>query len=317
MSVNEHETHFAGLPVVEATMDDERSIRIPQVADPGAVAWRLRLVEAIEFAEPESGFEELFQHFLDTVDTTRVRALLIGDWGVTDAEEDLPFTMLLGARDRFPALRALFLGDIVREESDVAYIPQGDLAPLLAAFPALEELATCGGEGLAFPVGDYPHLRRLRLQSGGMPAEVVRAVGASTFPVLEYLDVWLGVDRYGGDTTTDDLAGILNGAGLPSLTHLGLMDSEIQDAVAGAVAGAPIVARLTELDLSMGTLGDEGVEQLIAGQPLTHLRRLVLSHHFVGEGVQKRLRDAVPDVDVDLSDAQTEPDWGRYVAVSE
>ncbi|MFJ8741403.1 hypothetical protein ACIRL2_18685 [Embleya sp. NPDC127516] len=105
--------------------------------------------------------------------------------------------------------------------------------------------------------------------------------------------------------------------GLPALNHLGLMDSEISDEIATALASAPIVARLKELDLSMGTLSNAGAEVLMAGQPLTHLDRLDARHHFLDEATQSRLRSALAGVDVDLSD--TRNDWGgkRYVEVSE
>jgi hypothetical protein len=158
-----------------------------------------------------------------------------------------------------------------------------------------------------------------------MPARVPAAVAAGEPPALERLDLWLGVSFYGGDTTVADLAGLLTGAGLPALRHLGLMNSEIQDEIAAAVAGAPVVARLTSLDLSMGTLGDAGAEALLAGQPLTHLERLSLRHHFAGERVCELLRRTLEPagVAVDLSDpkqpwsrAET-PEAGRYTEVAE
>lgn len=86
-----------------------------------------------------------------------------------------------------------------------------------------------------------------------------------------------------------------------------------------AVSAAPVVARLTELDLSMGALGDEGAEALLSGQPLTHLARLDLHHHFIGEPMRERLRAALEPagVEVDLSEPCETQEWGRYIAVSE
>ncbi|MGW1990337.1 hypothetical protein [Embleya sp. NPDC001921] len=77
-----------------------------------------------------------------------------------------------------------------------------------------------------------------------MPREAIQAVVGSVFPELRRLDIRLGIRSYGGNATVEDLAGILDGAGLPALTHLGLMDSEISDGIATALASAPIVARL-------------------------------------------------------------------------
>ncbi|MEU0938536.1 STM4015 family protein [Embleya sp. NPDC005971] len=320
MTVEDHETHFAGLPVVEATIDGQGTIRIPSGVRPDESAWRLRVEDAWDCDDATASFAALFARFLDEVDAARVSALVIGEWGAADPPDptDGPIPLLSRFADRLPALRAVFVGDIVREESDIAYIEQTDLTPLLDAHPRLEELAVRGGSGLALPTRTYPHLRTLRLQSGGMPRGVVRAVADSVFPELRHLDMWLGVASYGGDATVEDLADILDGARLPALTRLGLMDSEITDGVAAALAHAPIVARLDELDLSMGTLGDQGIEALLAGQSLTHLKRLDLRHHFVGEATARRLREALTlaGVEIDLSDPCT--DWtGRYVQVSE
>lgn len=136
-------------------------------------------------------------------------------------------------------------------------------------------------------------------------------------PNLTHLELWLGVDNYGGDATIDDLAPILAGRSLPALTHLGLRNAEIADQIAEAVAAAPIVARLTSLDLSKGTLGDAGGEALLAGQPLTHLKTLDLSHHFLSPELAQRIVEELPGVAVDVSDRQQEEEWGRYTAVSE
>lgn len=162
------------------------------------------------------------------------------------------------------------------------------------------------------------------METGGLPAEVVRGIAGSDLPALENLELWLGTDEYGGDSTADDLAPLLSGSAFPALRSLGLCNSAIQDAVAEAVAGAPVVARLERLGLSMGVLTDEGAAALLDGQPLTHLGRLDLSHHYLSEAMRKRVLDALAPygVVVDLGDAQETDDEGdgrvwRYVAVAE
>ncbi|WP_308212416.1 hypothetical protein [Actinomadura madurae] len=145
----------------------------------------------------------------------------------------------------------------------------------------------------------------------------MRAVGASDLSNLEHLDLWLGEDGYGGDSTVADLAPLLSGERLPALRHLGLEDSEIEDEIAAAVAGAPVVARLESLSLAMGILTDQGAEALLSGQPLTHLRRLDLHHHFLSDAMMERVRAALPGVEIDLDHQETnDTDW-HYIAVSE
>lgn len=86
-------------------------------------------------------------------------------------------------RDRMPALRSLFLGDITDKECKLSRITQTDVTPFLAGFSALEELglragdetpAIEPGEGgeardiilkLRFPALRHASLRKLVVQS--------------------------------------------------------------------------------------------------------------------------------------------------------
>jgi hypothetical protein len=100
------------------------------------------------------------------------------------------------------------------------------------------------------------------------------------------------------------------------------MNSDIQDEVCAAVATAPVVARLSELALSMGALTDDGAEALLSGQPLTHLVELDLRHHYLTAPMVTRLRAALAPVKMLLIDTAREhhPDDGEYawyVAVGE
>ncbi|RBQ16182.1 leucine-rich repeat domain-containing protein [Spongiactinospora rosea] len=307
--IHQHLTEFHGLPVHE--VGDEVTEPRPLAAE---VAWR---VAGDDF---DDEFEETFAELLETVDCAAVRALVVGTWGWAhdDRRADVPIGLLIEAAPRFPALEAIFLGDYVSEESEISWIGQSDVTPLLTAYPRLKRLDVRGGDGLAFQAVDHAALETLRFETGGLPADVVRAVGASTLPALRHLELWLGTENYSGDSGPDDWAPILAGRGLPALRHLGLQDSERQDDVATAVATAPIVARLESLDLSMGTLSDAGAEALLTGQPLTHLKRLNLRHHYLSAEMSKRVLDALADVEVDLSDEQdfSEHNW-RYIEVSE
>ncbi|WP_061293757.1 STM4015 family protein [Herbidospora cretacea] len=218
---------------------------------------------------------------------------------------------------RFPALRRLGLGDVDPEMCEISWIQLGDITPLLTAFPNLERLDLRGSDGLALAPLRHDNLRVLRVECGGLHGSFVRQVAACDLPALEHLELWLGVERYGGNTSVGDLAPILSGDRLPALRHLGLQDSEIQDEIAAAVASAPVVARLDELDLSMGTLTDTGAEALLDGQPLSHLKVLDLHHNFLSDAMADRVEKALPGVDVRLHPRLSPRDDRFYVAVSE
>ncbi|WP_329521660.1 STM4015 family protein [Spirillospora sp. NBC_01491] len=316
--ITEHLDTFAGLPVVE--FDGERGAGdgLPAAS---AAAWAVRCFVHENGAQLRD-LQDNFPLFLEAVDTAEVTHLVIGWW---EYEED-PIELLIGVADRFPSLRALFLGDIVDGERHISWIEQFDLTPLFAAFPLLEHLEVRGGEGLRFTPMRNELLKVLRFESGGLPASAVQSVTASDLPALEHLDLWLGADERGRSVTVPNLGPILTGERLPALRRLGLQNADCQDEIAEAVATASVVARLESLALSMGALTDRGAEALLNGQPLTHLKELDLHHAFLSDAVADRLKAALPGVRVDLDDAIGEPGWldneiwddsGSYIAVAE
>lgn len=186
--------------------------------------------------------------------------------------------------------------------------------------PGLERLRVRGADGLSLRPVHHDNLVELAFETGGLPAEVVRAVGGCDLPRLEHLELWLGTPDYGGDAGVGDLTEILAGVRFPRLRYLGLRNAEIADQVAAALATAPVVARLEVLDLSMGVLTDQGATALLTGQPLAHLRRLDLHHHYLSDELAGRLRQHLgpAGVKVDLSEQDPgEDDEDRYVAVGE
>lgn len=310
MTINSHLTEFAGLPVV--TFDPQEWV--PEEAT-GTVAWRLDL-EGPGLAEDR--FVALTESFLDTVTPAQVRALLIGDWG-DSAVRPAPVDLLVRLAPRLGGVRALFLGEMTYEQCEISWIVQADPAPLLTAYPDLEVLRVRGATaGLTLTPVRHPALRELTIEAGGLPGHVTRAVAECDLPALTHLELWLGTDEYGGDTTVADLAPILAGDRLPALRHLGLRNAEHADEVAAAVARAPVVGRLESLDLSLGTLSDAGADALLTGEPLTGLRRLDLHHHYLSPEARGRLTAALPGADINFSDRQTTDRRGaRYVAVGE
>ncbi len=322
MTVDSHLGEFHGLPAFTFPHAGDTSADLSALPSPESVAWRI----AVDSYDAKEQWEDAFARFLETVDTRQVRALIVGAW--SDAYDNGPDTVigaLVAARDRLPALRALFLADMLSEECEISWIVQGDVAPLLEAFPGLEEFGVRGGNQLVFPALRHERLRSLTVQTGGMPVEVVRGIAGSDLPALVELDLWLGTSEYGGDADVADLEPFFAGTRLPSLTRLGLRNSEIQDAICTALASAPVVARLEELDVSLGVLTDDGATALLTGQPLTHLKKLDLHYNYLSEALRTRLLQTLEPAGVvvhaDPDDADSDEDddgdvW-RFVAVGE
>jgi hypothetical protein len=280
--------------------------------DIAAAVPRLR----VEYDAEETGVD-LFGQLLAQGNADQMTALVIGAWS-GELYEHSPADVveaLVAAADQLPSLRALFIGDIAQEENEVSWIHQCDLSALWQAFPRLEVLGIRGSNGLSLGQIRHNHLRELTVECGGLPREVLAQLAAASLPALEHLELYLGTDDYGWDGTIEDVKPLLTGKLFPKLKYLGLRDSVIGDEVAKAAAVSPLVSRIDTLDLSLGTLGDEGGEALLASPTVKKLKRLDLRYHYMSDEVAGRFANLGPQVDV--SEPQSESEYGRYVSVGE
>ena len=98
-----------------------------------------------------------------------------------------------------------------------------------------------------------------------------------------------------------------------------MRNCDFADALAAALAEAPILRRIDTLDLSLGTLGDEGALALIRGGSLGGLKRLDIHHHYVTDEVLDGLMAS--GVELNADDRQEAESYDgesyRYVAVGE
>jgi hypothetical protein len=273
------------------------------------------------FEEEGKMFGDLFAQFVEDPGCSQVRALVIGDWGgAAQAEGSGPIVeAIVSARDSLPNLRALFLGEMTFEESEISWINQSDVSPLFDAFPNLEELWIRGGEGLSLGRPRHECLKKLVIETGGLSASVVREVASASLPSLEHLELWLGDDGYGNDIQPDDLKALLPCQQFPNLKHLGLRDDCNADETAKVLAEIGFGPSVEVLDLSLGTLGDEGATALLASPRIKQLKKLDLHHHYISPKVVEQLQQLGPEIDADEVQEADRDDGEeyRYVAVSE
>jgi predicted DNA-binding WGR domain protein len=225
-----------------------------------------------------------------------LRELVIG---LADAEGDNDYGPAIAALVKAgmrPSLRKLVIGDFeYPDESEISWATIGDVGRAAPLLPNLEELRIQGGKiGLSNLA--LPKLRSLIVHTGGLPGPAARAIGAAKLPELTHLEVWFGTEDYGG---TSDLAAIkplLSGAGFPKLESLGLMNATFQDDIAKAASGSKILKQLSSLDLSMGTMTDEGAGAILAAADrFAHLTKLNLEDNYLSEDMAKDIKKALPN----------------------
>jgi hypothetical protein len=250
-----HAIRFANRDV--QTINPEQTIALsPQIAYALRCEW-----------EDSPTIDDRLEWLLSLANSDQIEALVIGSWHPELCEgnsSEAVVTQLVEARDRLPNLKALFIGDITSEDSEISWLEQSDISPILAAYPQLELLQVRGGTGLRFEAkAKHGNLKALILETGGLSRETVYQLYDWQFPALEHLEFWFGSDNYGGDCWEQDMAAILNDLKFPNLTYLGLRNAAFADEMIDRLVRSPLLAGLQVLDLSMGTLGDEGAGKLL------------------------------------------------------
>lgn len=273
-----------------------------------------------EYDDPEDLSESLALLVKDPL-ASKLEALVIGAWkGLLDSGKDSSSAVngLIEVADRLPSLKAVFIGDILSEEYEISWIEQSDMSPLLSAYPDLTWLQVRGGSGLKFSPVTHPHLKTLIIETGGLSPETIADICQLQLPNLEHLELWLGSECYGGESTIEDLPPILNGNLYPKLKYLGLRNAEYTDDIAEAVVRSPIVKQLRILDLSMGTLGSRGAKALWSCAAIKTLDTLNVSESYLSQNEIKKLEELKIAI---VADDQKEDDYeeeeDRYCSVSE
>lgn len=100
------------------------------------------------------------------------------------------------------------------------------------------------------------------------------------------------------------------------MIYLGLKNTEYGDAIANAITKSLVLERIKLLDLSMGTLTDEGATALLKCSAINNLDILNISENYLSQNAIESL--AMLDIQV-ITDEQKEEEEGyeRYCSISE
>ncbi|MEH2184395.1 HEAT repeat domain-containing protein [Nostoc sp.] len=213
-------------------------------------------------------------------------------------------------------IKALFYGpyDI---DYQISWTYIEDISLILKGLSNLEMLLVRGGDDKSpwkkFIYLRHEYLKALIVETGGLGRNKIAQILSLTLPALEHLELWLGTDEYGGNSSIDDLMPIFSGNLFPELTYLGLRNSEYANNIAVTIVNSPVINKIKVLDLSLGDLGDEGAEALLNCPAVNQLDILNVSHNCLTEEMVERLK--LLDVEV-IADTEKEP-GDRYCSVSE
>lgn len=264
--------------------------------------------------EDENPTLDRLQRLLEVPDVDKLECLIIGAWTEAGCGEDPEeiYQLLVDNAAKLPGLRHLFLGEMTYEESEVSWINQCDVTPVLDAFPELESLRIRGGESLSFSQTAHEALKELAIETGGLSKRTIHEIQRCQFPNLETMELLLGEENYGFDAAPEDFVPLLSGELFPELKRLGLMNSTIASDLAALVVNSPVVSKIDVLDLSMGNFDDVGAKSLMNLPVSSTIKTIDLTHHYMTEGSIAALKQALPKVEVICENGQlehAEDDW--------
>jgi uncharacterized protein (TIGR02996 family) len=216
-----------------------------------------------------------------------VRELTIHAPSVHETGPEAVHAALVAAGPRRSLTRLTFETDEGAEM--LSWTSAGDLSRLSELYPRLRVLRVhtgtfvLGGPGL-------PLLEELLLETCHLKREALQAIAALDWPALRVLKLWVGSSSYGVDISCDDLLPLLQGARMPELATLGIMNCELTDALVELLPRSALLPRLRELDLSMGTLSDEGARTLVDGEHRSSARSRALRGRAAPVRIRRRVK---------------------------
>lgn len=290
------------------------------------VTWRWGFIDSVRIFNRKDWMDNTFnvqpivRQIFQSPAAAFVRELKLGVIRWMENGEDVPKVLAevakLGAASN---IRVLRLGDVHDIDCDLAHHPLGKLDAIGKSFPNLEVLSIHGHN---FKLGslELPKLRELVIETCGFSKKNGASITGRKWPKLETLTIWFGSEDYGSQCKVKDLTPILDGSAIPKVTKLGLMNAEFTDALCKELVSAKVVKQLKVLDLSMGTMSDEGASALAANAKVfKHLERLDVSDNFLSKKAIADLKKiGCPVVAKEQKDAdEDEGEIIRYVSASE
>lgn len=267
-----------------------------------------------EYEDGGKNAKTMIADILADKELPKLDEVIIGCWGESwDNSAQEIVDGIVANKDQFSHVKSLFVGDMDFEECEVSWIEQADYSALWSALPQLEKLTIKGSTNLSLGKVEHANLKSLEIICGGLPKGVLQSIAEAKLPKLNMLSLYIGVEDYGFDGSVEDVRRMLETSDFPKLESLGIMDSEIQDEIAQVVCECKYMKQISILDLSLGTMTDEGGEVLLKTLPsCKNIKEVDLHYHYMSEDMMKKLQGLNATVNVDDRQEDDEYDGEIY-----
>lgn len=264
-----------------------------------------------DYEDTENGknVASLAEEILSDPEFPDLEEVIIGGWGNEFEDSCQPILDAIAENaDKLSHITKLFVGDMDFEVCEVSWIMQGDYSRIWKAMPQLKELTIKGSTDLTLGEIEHKNLESLTIICGGLGTDVIEEIQKAKLPNLKKLLLYIGVEDYGFDGDADTIRNLLAKSDFPKLSYLGIADSGIQDELTEVVLGCKYMNQITALDLSCGTLTDQGGALLLEKLPgFSNVKKLDVHYHYLSDDMMKKL-EALP-IETDLSEQEEADEW--------
>jgi hypothetical protein len=209
-----------------------------------------------------------------------------------------------------------------QEEEMLSWTDAGDLGHLGKTAPNLTSLHVEAG-GLKLTDPDMKRLEELVIETCGFTEENAHSIAGARWPSLSKLVLWFGSRSYGVEIPLKSVEKMLDRKRLPSLRYLGLCNNDFTDELVDLLADHPLLPQLEVLDLSKGTMSDEGAARMAElADRFAHLKKIDLCANYIHDAAAP-LKKALKQVDLGKfpNEQRTAEEWDgeahRYADVGE
>ncbi len=250
----------------------------------------------------------------------QIKALLIGFWytkglSLVDA--------LLNASEKLTNLKALCLENI--HDREYYLLENINISYILLAYPNLEilkiRLSNCitytyNGKRFGLEINFIRHknLKALIIECEIIDFELIDEIFNLELPALEYFELW-SITNYNGSTYSrmgiKELMQVFSKI-FPKLKYLGIRNckNNLEDLnhVPFGIVDSSIIENLVELDLSMGSIDDEGAAALLNCPSIKNLDTLDISDNYLSDEMVERLKQ----LDIEVIADRQDPNYLNY-----
>ncbi len=268
------------------------------------------MYDEFEGTEDKKQAEYIYNAIISDENFANAKTIHINGWGAEmfDNTPEAIINLMIANKEKFQNIEEISFGNCSFEVNELSWTNHSDYTKLIKALPKLKTILLAGNTPDMFSGKlESQSLEDITIKTGGLDKSIINTLCEANLPNLKSLTLYEGVDNYGLNCSFKDYKDLITSDVFKGITKFGIVNSERQDEIVKFVLDNNIHKQLTEWNISMGTLTDEGGQLLLDKKDeLTNLNRIKIEFCFLSPEMAEKLKNS--GLKVEISDLQDD-DW--------